>query len=433
MKPPRVLIIEDEHALALALAAAVRQGGASSELAPTATQGRNLLESGRRFDAMVLDIGLPDENGLDFLASVDAGLRPPTVVVTAHGEIQNTIAARKLGVVDFLTKPLDFDEFQSSLRRLFEPRRPEPEPVEPAGEGAPFIGAAAAMRPVFQQIAHSCASDDPVLVRGETGTGKSHAAHLIQGHGVRQGPARVLPAGPATTTGELTGALQNASGGGLILEEVGLLAPDAQAELVRQIEAAAGEGLPRLIATTSEDLRARVSDGLFRSDLFYRLQVLEVRLPPLRERMDDLPALVSYFIGQLAPERSIGITDAALACLGNHDWPGNLRELRNAVSRALTVNAGAAAVDVPDLPPYLAGDRTSAGAGPSSRRLVEALDAWLDERLDPAEFPAYRDLAGALEAELIRRLLPRYDGKLARVAGALHANRTTLRKRLQGP
>ncbi len=432
MKLPRVLIVEDEHALALALAAAVRQGSAEGDLAPTAAQARKQLNSNTKYEAMILDIGLPDQNGLEFLESLPEDVRPPTIVITAHGEIQNTIAARKLGVIDFLTKPLDFDEFQSVLRRVIKPQRGKLDPSSPAPETVAFVGAAPSMRPVFQQIAHSCASDDPVLVRGDTGTGKSHAARLIQSNSLRKGPAGTLVIGPTTTTGELNDALQQAAGGVLILEEVASLSPEGQAELVRQIEAGSEGRFPRLIATTHEDLRELVSSESFRSDLFYRLQVLEVRLPSLASRMEDLPALVSYFIGQLIPERNVSITEGALARLMSHDWPGNLRELHNSISFALTVNTGAAAIEKNDLPTHLQQDGPlPVDEAPSL--LIEALDGWLDARLQEDPEPVYRNLAESLEATLIRRLLTRYDGKLARLATALQANRTTLRRRLQHP
>jgi len=430
MKLPRVLIVEDEHALALALAAAVRQSGVESDLAPTATRARSHLESGTNYEAMILDIGLPDQNGLEFLESLPAEQRPPTIVITAHGEIQNTITARKLGVVDFLPKPLNFDEFQEVLTRVTMPRRQKANPESPAPETVAFVGAALSMRPVFQQIAHCCASDDPVLVRGATGTGKSHAARLIQGNSIRSGPSETLVIGPTTSSEELNSVLQRAAGGVVVLEEIASLNPEGQAELVSQIEAGTTDQFPRLIATTHDDLRELVEAEAFRSDLFYRLQVLELRLPPLSDRMEDLPALVSYFIGQLVPDRNLSISETALGRLMSHDWPGNLRELHNSIAFALTVNSGATTIEDTDLPEYLRKDHQEIDEK-APALLVQALDSWLDARLQEEGETIYRDLAESLEATLIRRLLERYDGKMARMASALHANRTTLRRRLQ--
>ena len=148
--------------------------------------------------------------------------------------------------------------------------------------------------------------------------------------------------------------------------------------------------------------------------------------------MEDLPALVSYFIGQLIPDRNLSITEPALAQLMSHDWPGNLRELHNSIAFALTVNSGAGSIESSDLPDYLRGETSGSDAN-APALLVQALDSWLDARLNEEGGPIYRDLAESLEATLIRCLLERYDGKLARMASALQANRTTLRRRLQNP
>lgn len=240
----------------------------------------------------------------------------------------------------------------------------------------------------------------------------------------------MVAAGPSLGPEDLGRILHDRSDGSLVIEEVSLLNEAAQAELVRQINAVESSGLPRLIATTRHDLRELVEKGLFRSDLLYRLQVMEVRLPALCQRMDDLPALVSYFLGELAPEREVEITPAALARLGNYSWPGNLRELRNAIAYALTVGPGLSAVDVGELPSYLLSENVER-SGEEDRDLANALDGWLDQWFGDGAPPPYRSMAERLEAAMIRRLLLRYDGKLSRLANALGANRTTLRKRLR--
>jgi two-component system nitrogen regulation response regulator GlnG/two-component system response regulator AtoC len=147
--------------------------------------------------------------------------------------------------------------------------------------------------------------------------------------------------------------------------------------------------------------------------------------------MEDLPALVSHFIGQLAPHRTLDVTAGGLAHLSAHDWPGNLRELRNSVAYALTVSTGAAPLEAPDFPPYPGAKVAGAEDEAASGGLIEAIDGWLEAKFEAEEGLAYRDLAGSLEATMIRRLLRRYDGKLARMASALQANRTTLRRRLR--
>jgi len=427
---PRVLIVEDERALAIAFAAAVRQAGAASELAATAAQARRLLRESPSFDALILDIGLPDENGLAYLSGLPEADRLPTLVVTAHGEIDNTIAARKLGVREFFTKPLDFATFTGALATIL---RPVAHRAAPATEtDSAFLGAAPAMRPVFRQIAHACASDEPVLLRGETGSGKTRVARLIREHSRgKEGPFVIHSAGTAA----LAEALTNAQGGVLVVEDLAALSPSDQALLVRGIEAA-DAAFPRLLATVAQDLATAVAAGSFRSDLYYRLQVLEVSLPPLRERLEDLPALADFFAAQLAPGRRIEIHEEALARLHTHSWPGNLRELRNVLSFALTAAAGTPVIERRHLPAYLVetlavpSEEVDPAHLPES--LVRGLRDWIEARFQNETAPTYRELSETLETGLIRELLPRYGGRLARLATELQANRATLRKRLKG-
>jgi DNA-binding NtrC family response regulator len=426
---PRVLIVEDERALAIAFAAAVRQAGAASELAPTAAQARRLLRESAPFDALILDIGLPDENGLAFLSGLPEADRLPTLVVTAHGEIDNTIAARKLGVREFFTKPLDFATFTGALATILRPvARLEATATE---TDSAFLGAAPAMRPVFRQIAHACASDEPVLLRGETGSGKTRVARLIREHSRgKEGPFVLHSAGTAALAESLT----NAQGGVLVVEDLAALSPSDQALLVRGIEAA-DASFPRLLATVSQDLATAVAAGAFRSDLYYRLQVLEVSLPPLRERLEDLPALADFFAAQLAPGRRIEIHEEALARLLAHTWPGNLRELRNVLSFALTAAAGTPVIERRHLPAYLIDPPAVTGEEVDPTHLpeplVRGLRDWIEGRFRNETAPTYRELSETLETGLIRELLPRYGGRLARLASELQANRATLRKRLK--
>lgn len=435
MKPTRLLIVEDEHALARALAATVEQAGATCDIAATAAQARQFLGSANQsYGAMILDIGLPDQNGLTFLDSLGEDFDLPTIIITAHGEIQNTIAARKLGVVEFFQKPLDFDAFIQSLQRVIVSARSQPEPTGPQpADTAAYIGAARSMRPVFQEIAHCCASDEAVLLRGEIGSGKSHTARVIETFGLRKHEnACTLVAGPGTTIAALDDSLAQAAGGALIIEDVVQLPDSVQAELVRGIESQSSPPFPRLIATTSEDLYQAVTLGRFRSELFYRLRILEVRLPPLRERMEDLPALVSFFLGQLKPGRKVTLSEAAIDRLFAYDWPGNLRELHNAMAFALTVSSEATIIDTAHLPSYLNSPPNKEKADHLPGPLMREMNTWLDQCFEATGRPHYRDLEACLTTALIEQLLERYDGKLAPMAADLQANRSTLRRKLRG-
>lgn len=436
MKSPHLLIVEDEHALAHALAATVEQAGASCDIAPTAAQARKHLDpADQSYAAMILDIGLPDQNGLRFLDSLGEDFDLPTLIITAHGEIQNAIAARKLGVLEFFQKPLDFDAFNRTLQRVIASTRRQPTAAGPPPpvDTAAYIGAARSMRPVFQQIAHCCASGEAVLVRGEIGSGKSHTARVIQTFGPRSHEqVGTLVAGPGTTIAALEESLARAGKGALIIEDVGQLRDPVQAELVRQIETRPSPAFPRLIATSCEDLHQAVTAGRFRSELFYRLHILEVQLPPLRQRMEDLPALVSFFLGQLKPGAKVSVSEATMDRLFAYDWPGNLRELHNTMAYALTVSAEAMVIHPAHLPDHLNLRPDSDQAGHLPAPLVSEMKAWLDQYFEATEQPRYREIEACLEAALIEQLLERYDGKLAPMAAALKANRSTLRRKLRG-
>ncbi len=446
MKPaPRVLIVEDERALALAFAAAVRRSGAASDLAPTAAQARRRLLGGETYDALVIDIGLPDGNGLDFLAELPESVRRPTLVVTAHGQIENTIAARKLGVRAFFTKPLDFDAFAEALASILAARGPgggaefgedgEGGPV-PRSVEAGFVGAAPAMRQVFRQIARACACVEPVLIRGETGSGKSLAAELVHQHGpASAGPLETVP-GAAAGLAELERALEAARGGTLVVEDVGALGPQLQAALVHRL-GAGFPACPRLVATVAGGLEELLDAGGFRSDLFYRLHAVEIHLPPLRARKEDLPALLDRFAREFDPGRGVRFSAPVLERLVAHDWPGNLRELRNTVLHSLDAACGGRVVEARHLPRSLAGPGDgSPGECPDTPTerdddLAAALRRWLDARLGRGRTPSYRELSEELERALLGGLMPRYGGKLARLAKELGANRATLRRRLR--
>lgn len=432
----KVLIVEDEHALALAFAAAVRQSGAASELAPTAAQARKKLRETGPFDAIILDIGLPDENGFAFLESLPAAIRLPVIVVTAHGEIGNTIAARKLGVREFFTKPLDFESFTTALAELLrESPRPaqdtgtSTDPVAGENTDSAFIGAAPAMRAVFRQIAHTCASNEPVLVRGATGTGKTRVAHLLRQHSAKEScPLELFVAG----SGPIEGAMTRAAGGFLLIENLAALTAVDQVSLLVRMESGDCD-LPRIVATCGPDLHEAVVRGDFRPDLYYRLQVMEVRLPDLADRREDIPVLADFFAGQLSPGRIVELTSASLKVLAAHEWPGNLRELRNVISYALTAAAGAPRIDPGHLPAYLSSASATGDDSEDSlpAELTRALRRWVATRLRAESPPSYDDLSGPLEAALLHELLPHFDGRLARLATALQANRATLRRKLR--
>jgi len=454
---PRILIIEDEAALASALGAVVKRLGHEPVLCASAALGLESL-AGRRPSLVILDIGLPDTSGLEVLRSIreqDAAL--PVLVITAHGSLQNAVEAKKRGASGYLVKPLDLRELEQTLGPLLEsaaPDRPETQREAEPVDAPLLIGSAPAMQPAFAAIAHATASDAPVLITGPTGIGKSLAARVIHLHSRRHAaPFVTLSCASLPETlleaelfgherGAFTGAVANrtghierAAGGTLFLDEIAEIPPAVQAKLLRFVEekvftrVGGREDLRvdlRIMAATNQDLPAAVAERRFREDLLYRLRVLEVKLPALRERMSDVPALCSYLLARMDRGRSLSLTDEALDLLMRHNWPGNVRELRGALEHAAAVCGGATI-----LPQHLPAElRAGAAARPACiGRLDAALMEWLEQKL--GQGLSYNAIHDELESRLLAALLPRFEGKPTLLARALNMNRATLRRKLR--
>jgi DNA-binding NtrC family response regulator len=446
---PAVLIIEDESSLATALARVCQRLGWSSELRASGRAGLEALASGK-FSLAILDIGLPDLSGLDVLEEVrKRAIAIPIIVITAHGKLENAIAARQLGAAAYLVKPLDLREVEQTIRQVTS--------AAVASAGAPgvenrepeLLGSSPAMQRVFLEIAHACTTDAPVLLSGPTGTGKTLAAQVIHRHGSRRAaPFVTLHCGALQEQlleselfgherGAFTGAIaarpghiERAAGGTLFLDEIGDISPTVQAKLLRFVEERAFARVGgredirvelRLITATNRNLRDEVKAGRFREDLFYRLHVLEIEMPPLRERPADIPTHATEFLR--SARRPLELSPETLAILERHDWPGNLRELRNVLEYAAAVCTGT--VILPAHLPRELREHTTA-ASPDAR-LTTALAEWLDARL--AEKSTYREMHDALESLALRHLLTRFDGKPTVLARETKMNRVTLRKK----
>jgi DNA-binding NtrC family response regulator len=448
-----ILIIEDEHALASALAAVARRMGRGSVLCATGASGLEAAARGS-FALAVLDIGLPDMSGLTVLERLRAD-RPalPVIIITAHGNLENAMAAKRLGAAAYLVKPLDLPEVEQTFSEVLAAASTAPA----AASDEPMslmVGAAPAMQRCFVEIAHACSSEAPVLISGPTGTGKTRTAHVVHANSARRsGPFVTLHCGALPEPlleaelfghekGAFTGALlarpghiERAHGGTLFLDEIGDISPGVQARLLRVVEektftrVGGREDLRvdlRLITATIKSLRDEVRAGRFREDLYYRLHVLEIGLPPLSERKSDLPALAAFLLGSIAPDRSLQISPAALEVFQHYGWPGNVRELRNALEHAAAVAGGPVI-----LPHHLPREIRAPGSSETSpaHDLDSALSAWLDEKIRAGM--NYRQIHDELEAMSLRHLLARYGGKPTVLARELQMNRVTLRRRRQ--
>jgi DNA-binding NtrC family response regulator len=445
-----ILIIEDEPAIASALAAVGKRLGFAVRTFASGRAGLNAMHAGVAL--IILDIGLPDLSGLDVLKESRAHApQVPVISITAHGNLHNAVAARQLGASAYLVKPLELADVERTIREVLAVSKATP--AQPLRESAKarLLGTSPAMQRVFLEIAHATTTDAPVLLSGPTGSGKTLAARVIHEHSPRAAaPFVVLHCGAlpeqlleselfghekGAFTGAMTdraGHIERARGGTLFLDEIGDISPAVQAKLLRFVEERAFTRIGgredirvelRLITATNKDLRAEVRAGRFRDDLFYSLHVLEIAMPPLRERPEDLPLLARNFIG--TGGRSLALADETMDALMRYDWPGNLRELRNALEHAAAVCTGPVVLPV-HLPRSV---REEGHALPNAdERLAGTMSTWLDAQLGQhIEYDAMHD---RVEAMMLRHLLARFGGKPTVLARETNMNRVTLRKKL---
>jgi DNA-binding NtrC family response regulator len=433
-----VLIVDDDAALREGLAETVADLGHTPR---TAASGREALAavSAHDVDCVLLDLRMPGGmDGIEVLRRIRArDAAPPVIVLTAFATAENTIEAMRLGAFDHLTKPIGRLELDALLRRL--PQRGGIPPAANEGsESGTLIGASEAMRRVQKTIGLAADSDATVLILGETGTGKELVARALHQHGSRKTkpfvavncaaiPADLLESelfghvkGSFTgAAADRVGAFREADGGTLFLDEIGDMPAMMQGKILRAIEErivtpVGGKACrfdARLIAATHRDLPNLVANGAFREDLYYRLDVVPILLPPLRERREDILPLAQDFLRhearQSAPKR---LSALASALLLEHSWPGNVRELRNVVARACVLVRGEI-IEATDL------DVAEPG------RQIPSRDELLDGDLPSA--------VAKLEAAMIRKALEACSGNRAEAARRLNINRQLLYTKMQ--
>lgn len=364
--PKVILLVEDDPVLGPALVQRLRLEGYRPRFATSGAEA--LREAGAlRPDAVVSDIRLPDMSGEEVYRRLvgDCGAMP-AFFMTAYGEVQQAVRLVRAGARDYLTKPVDVDRLMAELGAALA----GPPPASDPGE-LPPLGVSAAMRAVETTLRKAARVDMSVVLTGETGVGKEVAARLLHAASARRAHPFVavncaaIPRDLAESTlfgherGAFTGAvarkigvMERAGAGTLLLDEVAELSPELQAKLLRLLQersflpvgaTAERPFAARIVAATHADLATRVRQGLFREDLFYRLNVLTVSIPPLRQRPEDVPGLSARLLAETLARFGLGprrLGEAALAALSVHDWPGNVRELRNRIERAVALSEG---------------------------------------------------------------------------------------------
>ncbi|HUC75884.1 MAG TPA: sigma-54 dependent transcriptional regulator [Vicinamibacterales bacterium] len=377
-----ILLVDDEEKILKALGRALRDAGHTVTETASARHGQRLLAE-RTFDVLIVDNIMPELSGLDlireFVAAVPEHERPQILMMTAHATVESAIEAMKLGALDYLQKPFEIDELLVVVRRALDHQRLRTEYRYLVNERDEqfdhygIIGRSRAMQEVIRRAELVAGTKSTVLITGETGTGKELVARAIHDRSAQRDMPLIkvnCAAIPETlleselfghVRGAFTGATTTkkgkfglADGGTIFLDEIGTMNPTLQSKLLRVLQEREIEPLGsertekidvRVIAATNRDLRQMVADGKFQEDLFYRLNVIPIEIPPLRERRDDIPALIEHFVrkhAQRIGRRVDKIDDGVLAGLQQYDWPGNVRELENTIERAVVLAAGPA-------------------------------------------------------------------------------------------
>jgi two-component system nitrogen regulation response regulator GlnG len=458
-----ILIVDDEQAVCWALERALAREGHRVAVAASAEEAFRLVDE-QTPDAIVLDVRLPGMDGLAALSrlrkrSDDA----PVIVVTAFGNLNTAVRAVEGGAFDYVAKPFDLDQALETIgralqRRALQQQAPaaESEAVSAAPALEEMVGRSPAMQTVFKRIALVAPRDSCVLITGESGSGKELVARAVHRYSARRDrpflPVHVAALNPSLVESELfghvkgafTGALQArpgllalADGGTIFFDEVADIPLPVQVKLLRVLEheevlpVGSNQSQPlniRILAATHQDLDRRIADGAFRHDLFFRLNVFQIHLPPLRDRRDDILPLAEHFLKRFEPKALPLLPDTA-KFLQSQPWLGNVRELRNALEHAVILARGG-----PLLPEHFPALHVGQGSVGPQDRLDAAVRGWFADRLragaGQAPTDLYQELLNAVEPPLLDEVMRRVQGNRWVAAQWLGLNRATVRKKL---
>ncbi len=474
MTLPTILVADDDRSIRTVLTQALGRAGYQVRATASAATLWRWVEDGEG-DVAITDVIMPDENGLDLIPRIRR-IRPelPVIVMSAQSTLTTAVQATQRGAFEYLPKPFDLADLLATVDRAM--KQPislaaHAKAAEPAEDDAlPLIGRSPAMQEIYRVIARLTTTDLTVMINGESGAGKELVARALHDYGRRrQGPfvAINMAAIPRELIeselfgherGAFTGAtnrhvgrFEQAAGGTLFLDEIGDMPPEAQTRLLRVLQegeyTTVGGRQPiranaRIIAATHRDLRALIRSGQFREDLFYRLNVVPIRLPPLRERPDDIPVLAQHFLNKAQAEGlpAKTIDPAAMALLSAYRWPGNVRELENLIRRLAAlvpqpvITEEILAQELADYAvaeepaPAAASDDTDSITTVVERHIARLLAAI---RESGEEGVLYERALAELERPLIRMTLAETRGNQIRAAALLGLNRNTLRKKIR--
>ncbi|GIW47768.1 MAG: acetoacetate metabolism regulatory protein AtoC [Deltaproteobacteria bacterium] len=467
----KILIADDEESIRWVLGNCLEKAGYKVEYAEDGTQALERIASDN-FSLIILDIRMPDTNGLEVMRQIrSAGIDTPVIIITAQNTVKNAIDAMKEGAYDYLLKPFDLDEVKITVQRAVESYRNArkleqfraalKEAIEPSQE---IIGKSPAMLKIYKTIGRIAEKDITVLITGESGTGKELIARAIHQNSRRKEERLVavnITAIPKELLeselfgyekGAFTGAtirkqgrFEEANRGTLLLDEIGDMPFELQTKLLRVLEEKRfyrlGSEKPvevdvRVIASTNKNLEEEVALGRFRKDLYYRLNGITIEIPPLRERKEDIPLLVEYFIDRYGKEFGIGkrvISEEAKEILLEYNWPGNVRELENTIKRVLVLSSDSiiTADILLEAAPYLKGK--TPGKADSLDKLISShlINLINSHEEGPRGEGIYGTIIKMVEKPLIETVLKLTRGNKKKAASLLGINRNTLSKKIE--
>ena len=461
-----ILVIDDDRTVLRLVEKTFDGSDITVFTAATAEDGLNSLQRCAP-EALLLDIMLPEMTGLEMARKVrDIDARLPIIFVTASDDSDDAIEAMKLGAYDYLLKPLVKQKVQSLIHRALENRRMMQSPVvlpdqgKEAEEGDVLVGRSLGILDVYKQIGRVAAQDVTVLIRGESGTGKELIARAIYQHSHRSnGCFLAVNCAALSDTlleselfghekGAFTGAdrrhigkFEQCNGGTIFLDEIGDMSPSTQAKVLRLLQEQKFERVGgtetiqtdvRIISATNADLEQKIDRGEYRLDLYHRLNGFEIKLPPLRERGDDVRLLVEHFLGRfnkILGKNISAISNEAMEMMVNYSWPGNIRELQSVIRRAILMATGP--VIVPELLPreVVAGEPMTPTQGNHSSD--NGFEAFLREREQARSLNLYAEALEWMERILITRVLNRTEGNQSKASEILGITRGSLRHKIR--
>lgn len=459
---PNILLVEDDTNIATGLQKVMRANGYE---VTALSRGDAGLEQAiaKPFDVVVTDLKLPGLDGLELVRQLhQAKPKLPIILITAHGTTEIAIEATKWGAFDYVPKPFEVDELLDLTAKALESSRLMSEPVEmgePVSSRTAIVGKSRAMQSIYKEIGRIAATSVTVLIRGDTGTGKELIARAIYQHSDRAAAPFIaincaaIPEALLESElfgherGSFTGAdarrigrFEQANGGTMFLDEIGDMNVSLQAKLLRVLQektiqrVGGRENVPvdvRIIAATHRDLEAAIRERLFREDLFYRLSVVTIKLPPLNQRTDDIPDMVRYFLRRYGPEAGVAspaITPEAITFLQSQSWPGNVRELENTVRKALLI-ARDYTISLEHVKEVLAKAREPLATSQQTHA------AYITELMDQVERGetrnAFNKMLADLEPELYSQAIARAQGNITKAAEWLGVTRLKMREKLK--